>query len=124
MSHADSHFVASRLVTVAVFAVCVRVTIRLISCKHESSVCFHVHAWLIATRKKKITDGNSIGDLFHLDQKVLIVRIDTALAAHQIARSTLPDLRQLVQTCILFLAPLTFTATVWTLEFQILFDLL
>ena len=52
MSHADSHFVASRLVTVAAFAVCVRVTIRLISCKHESSVCFHVHARLIATRKK------------------------------------------------------------------------
>ena len=53
MSHADSHFVASRLVTVAAFAVCVRVTIRLISCKHESSVCFHVHAWLIATRKMR-----------------------------------------------------------------------
>jgi hypothetical protein len=74
--------------------------------------------------QKKITDGNSIGDLFHLDHKVLIVRMDTALAAHQIARSTLPDLRQLVQTCILFLAPLTFTATFWTLEFQILLDLL
>ena len=29
------------------FAVCVRVTIRLISCKHESSVWFPVHAWTL-----------------------------------------------------------------------------
>jgi hypothetical protein len=75
-------------------------------------------------RAKKDHRRKSIGDLFHLDHKVLIVRMDTALAAHQIARSTLPDLRQLVQTCILFFAPLTFTATFWTLEFQILLDLL
>ena len=49
--------------------------------------------------------------------------METVCAYDQIARSTLPDLRQLVQTCILFFAPLTFTATFWTLEFQILLQI-
>jgi len=40
------------------------------------------------------------------------------------ARSTLPDLRQEVQTYIFLAAPLTFTLTDLILDFHILFDLL
>ena len=40
------------------------------------------------------------------------------------ARSTLPDLRQEVQTLIFLAAPLTKTLTDLTLAFHILFDLL
>lgn len=40
------------------------------------------------------------------------------------ALSTKPDLRQLVQTCIFLAPPLTLHLTFFTLEFQILLDLL
>jgi hypothetical protein len=40
------------------------------------------------------------------------------------ARSTLPERRHAVHTCIFLVPPSTFTETVLTLEFQIRFDLL
>ncbi len=46
------------------------------------------------------------------------------LEAHVYALSTKPDFRQLVQTCIFFAPPFTLHLTFFTLEFQILLDLL
>ena len=73
---------------------------------------------------KRITGGVFRSDLFYSYLFRFQEKQRRSAALYQIARSTLPDLRQLVHTCILFLAPLTFTATFWTLEFQILLDLL
>ena len=60
MSHADRSLAAKQLVTVAAFAVCVRSAIRLHVSKLPAAVCHPVHAWLIASRKKRTGNADKI----------------------------------------------------------------
>lgn len=58
------------------------------------------------------------------DHKSKISRRTCSFSKINYALSTLPDLKQLVQTCILLVAPFTLHFTLLTFEFQIALDLL
>ena len=54
------HFADLQLVTVAAFAVCVQSAMRLPVSKLPASACHPVHAWLIASRKKRTGNDDKI----------------------------------------------------------------